>query len=30
MVVQRAKVKSDMVYIRRIKTLNLPFQFHTI
>lgn len=26
----RIKEKLKMVYIRRIKTLNLPFQFHTV
>jgi hypothetical protein len=26
----RTKRKSRIVYIRQIKTLNLPFQFHTV
>ncbi len=30
MVILRTEPQSDIVYIRRIKTLNLPFNFYTV
>jgi hypothetical protein len=30
MVVLKAETEIDTVYIRRLKTMNIPFKFHTV
>jgi hypothetical protein len=30
MVVPKAEIEIDSVYIRRLKTMNIPFKFHTV